>query len=1189
MSLSGITSAPLVDPTSFPLIPKGGDHRISSNSARGLGMRVRKVICLTIVLAFCALLPLMGQETRGTLLGRVSDPTSAVIVGANVEAFNTHTGVRLTSTTNGSGDYIIPFLIPGPYTITVESAGFKKYTRPGILVRVNDRITIDATMELGQASQNIEVSAESPLLETSTASMGQVVNSRSILELPSKDGMVLIMATLSPGVSFTPTTSGYVRPYDTDSPSYMTIDGTRVGSTQFMVDGAANMQQNRVAYSPPPGVVEELKVQTATFDASYGFMAGGAINMSLKSGTNAVHGQAYYFIQNPALNADQFFRLAVGKPPYREHRWGGSSSGPVYLPKLYDGHNRTFWMYGYEGIFSFDPTPFTVAGVPTPAQRAGDFSALLALGSRYQIYDPYSIAPAPNGRFSRQPLSGNRIPDNLINPTSKKIAALWDPPNQAGTIDGTNNYTKGQNNFDHYWNHIVRIDHNLSAKQRFYVRTNFTSLTRPEFQRHNGARGDFYCRYNRGFSFDHVYVPSTRFFINTRYTLTRFIFADTPYQLGWDLAGLGFSSNFMNQINQLGSGSLRLPQITAGGYDRLSSQTYRQRHDNIHELASNITSVIGSHTLRYGVAYRVYQENNFDLGSSSGSFTFDSTWTGGPLDNSPAAPNGQGMASFLYGLPGSGSLAINDSYAEQTRYWAFYSQDDWRLNKKLTLSLGLRYELPSPLTERYNRSVRGFNTAGVPSIAAQVLQNYAANPVPQIPVSQFSVHGGLTFAGAGGLPRTLWNTALHEFMPRIGLAYSITPKTVLRAGYGIFFDPLGVVNLHVDQTGFSSSTTYVASVDNGLHFTAPFANPFPDGFLRPYGASLGVSTYLGQPISFFDQNLRNPYMQRWQFALQREWPGSTVIELSYVGNRGTRLRATQDLNPIPPSYLSTLPVRDQTTINLLNSQVPNPFYPLLPRTNLASTTVALSQLLKPYPQFTGVTPSVNSGYSWYHSMQVRLEKRFSSGLSASLSYTWSKMMEAISYLNPTDRRPEEVISDQDRTHRMVVTMLYELPFGPRKHWAGSASAPVSKIISGWQVQGIYTAQSGAPLGFGNAILLCSLDQVPLSGSQRSVSRWFNTACFNTNSGQQLGSNIVTLSTRFSGIRGDTANNWDISAIKNTQLKETVRLQFRAEAINALNHPQFTAPNTTPTSTAFGQVTGQWSWPRVIQFGLKILF
>jgi hypothetical protein len=1147
------------------------------------------LIGLIVIALLCVVLPVAGQEARGTLLGRVTDSSEAVIVDAAVRATNAETGVRYASTTNSSGDYLLPFLIPGTYTINVERPGFKSYTRTGVPVRESERVTIDIAMQVGDTSQSVQVVGETPILDTSTASMGQVIESKAIADLPSKDGMVLLLATLSPGVTFTPQSAAYVRPFDTGSPSTMSIDGTRSGSNEFMVDGASNMQGQQIAYSPPQSVVSEFKVQSATFDAAYGFMSGAALNMTLKSGTNTLHGSVNYYMQNPALNSDNFFRLAAGKPNMRIHRTNASLTGPVEIPKLYDGRNKTFFTLGFEWIYSFDPSPWVVEAVPTPEERAGNFSSLLKIGSQYQIYDPFSTVPAAGGLFTRSPVPNNIIPANQINPVAAKIAGLWDTPNQQGTVDGTNNYTMGKNAQDTYDNELIRIDHNASEKERFYVRTNFTQLERPENIRQNLTVGDNFYRFNRGLSVDNVYMFSPRMFMDARFTITRFYTGYTPYQEGWDLAGLGFASQFIGQIKGLDPRALKFPNLNVSGYSSLGGvNSDNQQTYNTYEGAVNVTNVFGQHTLRSGVSWRVYQLNAYDLGSSSGSFTFDSTYTKA-TSTSASSPIGQGLASFLYGIPASGSFPINDNYAEQSRYWSFYSQDDWKVTKKLTLTLGLRYELPSPLTERFNRSVEGFNRTATLPIASQVLQNYAANPISQVPVNQFNVSGGLTFAGVGGAPRTLWNTSKKEFMPRIGFAYSLTPKTVLRGGYGIYYEPLGITNIQVNQTGFNSSTAFVGTLDNGQSYVANLTNPYPGGLSPALGASGGTSTFLGQNISFFNPSLTNPYMQRWQFAVQQQLPGKSLLEVSYVGNRGTRLRATQDLDPIPRQYYSTLPVRDQATINLLASQVANPFYPLLPRTNLASTTVALSQVLRPYPQFTGITAAMNSGFSWYHALQMRFEKRLSSGLSAQYSFTWSKFMQATSYLNPTDPQPEKVISDLDRPFRHVVAWIYELPFG--KSMLRSSNRVVNTAVSGWQVQGVFTWQSGQALGFGDALLLPgeTMADVVLPAGQRTVAQWFNVAAFNRNSSQQLASNIVTLSSAFSGVRAPAVNNFDLSALKNTRIRERWQLQFATQFINALNHPQFTAPTTTPTSTAFGQLTGSYNWQRIIEFGMKVSF
>jgi len=500
---------------------------------------------------------------------------------------------------------------------------------------------------------------------------------------------------------------------------------------------------------------------------------------------------------------------------------------PIRIPKLYGGRNKTFFMYGYEGIWSFDPSPWMVEAVPFAAQRTGDFSALLAQGSRYQIFDPYSTVATANGRFSRSPLPNNIIPAGCINPAARNIISLFDTPNLPGTLDGTNNYSKGKNAQDTYWNHAVRVDHNISAKQRFCVRTNFTDLQRPENVRHSNAVGDNFYRYNKGFGFDHVDTLSPTLFVNSRYTLTRFITGFTPFQQDWNLAATGFSAEFTRQINAVDPRYVKLPNIGITGYSSLGGVNSRNNTaTDIHEAAANLTHIVGAHSLRYGFAYRTYLRNTFNLGNSSGLLNFDTTWTRGPLDTSAAAPMGQSLAQFLYGLPGGGNFPISGSYAEISKVPALYIQDDWKVNRKLTLSLGLRYERPSPVVERFDRSVRNFDFSSANSIQAQAQANYALNPIPQVLAGQFRVPGGLTFAGVNGQPRELWKTSQNLVMPRIGFALSLTPKTVVRGGYGIFFDALGVTNVHVNQTGFSQNTDLVASFNNGLSYVASLSNPF---------------------------------------------------------------------------------------------------------------------------------------------------------------------------------------------------------------------------------------------------------------------------------------------------------------------------------------------------------------------------
>jgi hypothetical protein len=555
--------------------------------------------------------------------------------------------------------------------------------------------------------------------------------------------------------------------------------------------------------------------------------------------------------------------------------------------------------------------------------------------------------------------------------------------------------------------------------------------------------------------------------------------------------------------------------------------------------------------------------------------TFGSTYTNGPLDSSPASPIGQGLASFLLAIPSSGSVNQNASYADQSYNYAFYVQSDWRILPNLTINTGLRYDYDSPITERFNRSVEGFAFTATNPISSQV---------PAFPVT-----GGLTFAGVNGQPRQLWNASHVNFAPRIGLALQINPKTTFRAGYGIFFVPTGADYNAATQTGFTSTTTLNPTLNNGQTFIASLENPFPSGLVQPVGASKGLSTNLGQAVSFFPSTLKSPYMQRWSADVQRQLPLGIFLDLTYVGNRGTHLAVTRQYDALPNADLSTTGSRNQAVINNLTAQVPNPFYPLLPGTGLSSTTVARQQLLLPYPEFTGVSASEPVGYSWYHALQVLSERRFANGFTMQFNWVWSKFMESTSFLNPADPVPSPVISDLDRTHTLHLSSIYELPFGKGKPFLSSAHGVVRNLVEGWQLEATWQHNTGAPLGFGNALLLQPLQNVPLSGGQQAIAHWFNTAAFDTNSADQLASNLITLSTRFSGIRAPGVDNWNMSAVKNFYILERVKLQFRTEFLDAFNHTDLSAPNTSPTSAQFGQITSAANQPRFIYFGLKLTF
>jgi hypothetical protein len=581
----------------------------------------------------------------------------------------------------------------------------------------------------------------------------------------------------------------------------------------------------------------------------------------------------------------------------------------------------------------------------------------------------------------------------------------------------------------------------------------------------------------------------------------------------------------------------------------------------------------GAHSIRFGAEFRTTAINRISYGNLTPAYSFASNWTVA-TDTAAASPMGQGLASFLYGLPTSGSVSRNDSSAAISKMFAWYVQDDWKVSRKLTVNLGIRQELEFGETERYNRTNAGFDFAAANPTQAAAQANYALNPIPQIPVGQFSVPGGQLFAGGGN--RGIYNLNPHNFMPRVGLSYLLTPSTVLRAGYGIFFETFGADFVAITQNGYSQTTSMVPSVDNGLTFQATLQNnPFPNGILPPTGSSGGLNTFLGRSISFFNPNNRQAYDQRWSFNVQHQFGQRVLVEVGYTGNRATHLGTSNAWDSLPIQYLSRSPVRDTATINALGASVPNPFngIPQFATTALANPTVAVSQLLLPYPEFTGVTSTDGSGFSWYHALSVRAEKRFSHGLTLQANYTWSKFMEADSRLNGIESPLQHSISASDRPQQFSPNGIYELPFGKGKHFLAGVPGWADRVVAGWQVQAIYIAQSGSPMAFGNVLFNGNLHGIVLPRGQRSIAQWFNiNAGFNTVAAQQLASNYRTFPSLLTGSRNPGWNLWSMSVIKRTQIRETVNFEVRAEAKNALNHPNFGGPNLTPTSPLFGQIS-----------------
>ena len=667
---------------------------------------------------------------------------------------------------------------------------------------------------------------------------------------------------------------------------------------------------------------------------------------------------------------------------------------------------------------------------------------------------------------------------------------------------------------------------------------------------------------------------------------------------GFDLSKLGFSSNFLALLNPA---TATFPQVylntraptarctgactgTFSGFGNYNSGDGTLT-GIVHDWAATMTTLRGNHTLHYGVDVRLYRAFGFFGGFDvSPQLAFLPTYTNGPNDNSSVAPLGQEYAAFLLGIP-AGQMTRSASFATQTAYYAGFIQDDWKLTPKLSLNAGLRYEYETAMSERYDRVVRGFDRTTPNPIAAQASAAYAKGPIPQLPLNQFQVLGGLQFAGPHN--HALWNAPATNFMPRVGLVYQLNEKTVVRMGYGIYDDTIGLNRTAAIQTGFTATTPIQASLDNGLHFTATTANPFPTGLSLPQGASGGLTMNLGQTLAVLPVNRLNPYSQRWTFDVQRVVFKDFLVDAGYVGNKAIRLGVDRNINALPNQYLSTSPVRDQATINALSATVANPFYGL---NSVYPKTIAVSDLLRPYPQFGDITETQPIGYSWYHGLQVRIEKRFSQGYMAGASYTYSKNMEATGLLNGGDSLVNRSISSLDRPHRLNLQSIVELPLGKGRMLAAHLPRGLDAIVGGWQINTVITYQSGAPLGFGNIIFNGNLHDIPLSSDKRSANQWFNTAAgFVTASGLQLASNLRTFPRYLAGVRGDGQTDWNAVLAKHLKFRERIGLEFRFEGYDILNHPNFSDPNTTVTSSAFGAVTSQAGLSREYQAALKLTF
>ncbi|MFZ5929284.1 MAG: TonB-dependent receptor domain-containing protein [Acidobacteriota bacterium] len=1119
-------------------------------------------------------LALTGQEFRATINGTVTDPTGAVVPGVTVEIRNLATNALITAQTNEAGLYVAPFIPPGRYTVSAGREGFKRAVREDVEVRVGDRLRIDFQLELGGVTERVVVSASAELLETSTAARGQVIDSQKVAEMPLLGRNPFMLAVLAPAVQYTPSlASRSNRPFDNGGMDSFSINGGRQFTNEFLIDGVPNTgtetnQPGNLSFVPSPDATEEFKVQTNVYDAQYGRTGGGVINVSLRSGTNDFHGALYHYFRHDKLNANTFEANLAGSPK-QSFRWnqpGVRFDGPVWIPKLYDGRNRTFFMYSWERIKSSIPFPQTMT-VPTLDQRAGDFSKTVqANGQPILVYDPATLRQAGSG-WVRDPFPNNRIPDGRWDPVSRNILKYIPQPNTAGDARGFYNLIVAPNpRTDLYDQHIVRIDQVIGSRHRLFGRivhgnrheTNSTAgfpVSASAWYNH--------WRINQGGGLDLTSTLSPSLVSSFRAGYIRHEFAVAHHADNFDPAQIGFPSSLTAQLPRKSFPRITYTDYTTFGPNWGSGSVFS--FSDQWSISETLNKLISRHSLKFGFEGRLKLDNQQNPATWFGVFSFNRGFTQrDPLRSEAAA--GNAFASLLLGHPASGYIPIRPALALGSRYYGLFLQDDWRVTNKLTLNLGLRWDYESPISERFDRQNRGFDWT-------------APSPL-QLP--GLDLKGKLLFTDlANRLP---FKRDLNNLQPRIGVAYQWTSKTVFRGGWGISYLPtfdIGQFN------GFSMDTPYVASVDGGLTPAGQWNNPYPSGVIPPLGRQ---ATMLGLSFTYSWPERVIPYVHQYSFGVQHELPGRILIDASYAGSRTLSLQTAKAINAVPADKLA---LRDA-----LLAKVANPFAGLLPGTAYNGSTVPQQQLLRPFPQYDNITEANRTiGESWYDAFQLRVEKRLSHGLHLLFSYTISKTLEAVGYLNGQDSfgALAKVLTAFDTPQRATLSGGYELPFGK------NSTGVVKQVLGGWQFNWIATFQTGLPVNAPGGAVSTGVN--PKIDNPTSA-RWFNTCTLTLAGVRQSCASadqpvawvvqdpyaLRTLSTRLPNVRTLRAPIVDFSVFKLFPITERVKLQFRAESFNLTNTPWFGAPNTTLGSANFGVVSpSQANDPRNVQLALRLMF
>lgn len=1125
-------------------------------------------LLILILLISSGLLPLSAQTASGTILGLVRDSQDAAIPAAKVTATHTGSNISRTFNTGSGGNYSIPFLSPGVYDISAEAPGFRRATRTGVRLSVDDQLTVDFKLEVGAVSEAITVEGQASLVDATSNTLGQVIETRRIVDLPLNGRDPLSLATLVPGVVPVPRGPAPMHL----GGSIPGMNGAGNGTSDVLIDGATDtVPRNRsflLIHTPNADSVEEFKVQTNAMSAEFGRSNGGLISFITKSGTNNLHGTAYWFLRNSEFDANDFFQNRNGIPlgNLRRHQAGFTVGGPMVLPKIYNGRNRTFFFVDYEAFREAAIAPVTYT-VPTALERSGDFSQTVnTQNNRVTIYDPLTGS-------TRTPFAGNVIPPDRISQVARNLLSYYPMPTNsrvAGNLVLSSSRKNTTDTFD------TRLDHNFTTSSRIMGRVSIQNPRTGEpnyFGNEGNPSNPPLIQRRRSGTVQYTNTLSPSMILNLHYGLSHMYGTRVAWSEGFDITQLGFAQGYRD-----GQQVRAIPVTSVSGYAGLGNGAQNYSTQTSHSFQVSMTKVQGKHTIKGGFEYRAVYNNQLQNNLASGTLSFSPAFTQGPNPNQASSTAGNAIATMLLGYPG-GSLRIQPATAYRGSYQALFLQEDWRVSARLTLNFGLRWEVNQPRTERFDRI----------SVFDSTLPSPVAGSVPGMDLS-----GQMLYRNSDN--RRVASPDWNNIGPRFGLAYQLRPKTTIRTGYGIFYGlpPTDASLSGSYADGFTANTPIISSID-GITPVVNLANPYPSGVNQPQPASsLGPDLFLGQTVNSLVLSFATPYTQQWNFSIQQGIGQSALIEAAYAGSKGNKLG-------LPGLNVNSL-TAEQMALGTANQRlVPNPFYGVItdPTSSLSLPTIQAGQLLRPFPQYTSVIADFPSlGNSQYHSLQLKFEKRFSKGYTVLAAFTAAKSINDASQdmygpvsgiQDPTNLRMERSLDPQDVSKRLVISGVWDVPIGRGRAVGSSWSAPVDAMLGGWQLNGIVSFQSGLPLvmtstGAPRPNRVATGTQ-PEGRIQDRLDRAFDTSAFAVPPAFTFGNSSRTAP----DIRSHGMNNFDLSLFKSWMLQEYLKLQFRMEAFNAFNRVQFAAPGTQAGTTSFGVITSQFNVPRQLQFALKLIF